>query len=227
MRRFLISLFLLFSISALVFPQGVIKLQWKNVATGCCSFAGAVVTDTFDRADSAVTMGTASDGIHAWTAGDGVWGISSNKAYTVTPGSIHTGGETSFVTVNYGSPDAVIQVTISGESAHSGGIVFNYIDNNNFEAIYSVPIFGEWRYECVVGGAEVDASLMFMVPVPDPTTIKVILHCGTHEFFVDGASVFGPFNNLGGQFSNKHGLSSADSSASVRWDNFSITHCTP
>lgn len=40
--------------------------------------------DSFDRADSATSMGTATTG-QVWVASGGTWGISSNQAYAVSP----------------------------------------------------------------------------------------------------------------------------------------------
>lgn len=38
-------------------------------------------TDTFNRSDSTTTLGTPSDGGGAWSALNGTWGISTNRAY--------------------------------------------------------------------------------------------------------------------------------------------------
>lgn len=46
-------------------------------------WSGFKVSDSFDRADSASTLGSADVG-GAWTAWAGTWGISSNKGYLVT-----------------------------------------------------------------------------------------------------------------------------------------------
>lgn len=65
------------------------------------------VTDNFNRADDASSMGTASDGVHVWTAHTGTWGISSNQAYCPT-----LSGGLGYATVDYGARDCTLQVTI-------------------------------------------------------------------------------------------------------------------
>lgn len=72
--------------------------------------AGGVsdVTDTFNRADDASSLGTASDGVHLWTAETGTWGITSNTGYCPT-----LSGGLGYATVDYGARDCTLQVTIS------------------------------------------------------------------------------------------------------------------
>lgn len=47
------------------------------------SYDPGVVSDSFNRADSALVVGQADSG-HAWTGTQGTWGISSNQAYSVS-----------------------------------------------------------------------------------------------------------------------------------------------
>lgn len=56
----------------------------SGIFGGAAAPAGPIVSDTFDRADSTTSLGSADTG-QAWTALSGTWGISTNAAYL--PGS--------------------------------------------------------------------------------------------------------------------------------------------
>jgi hypothetical protein len=74
--------------------NGTIDHQSSGTYFPISTMKGKVlVADNFTRADSATSLGTASDG-GAWTvpAIGGVWGITSNKAYMVTNGTFNPGG---------------------------------------------------------------------------------------------------------------------------------------
>lgn len=59
------------------------------VASGRRAASGptVVVSDSFTRANSAVSMGTADTG-QTWLANDGTWGITSNRAYCTNPANV-------------------------------------------------------------------------------------------------------------------------------------------
>ena len=93
--------------------------------------ADAGVQDTFTRADSASTMGTTEVGSKTWTAGAGTWGISSNKAYSVTDANSDK------ATLDSGLADAHLRCTVRGTFNHATNyrmsvLTFRYIDANNF-----------------------------------------------------------------------------------------------
>lgn len=71
-----------------------------------------LVSDTYDRANSAVTMGSPETG-SAWTAHLGTFGIQTNLAYLVS------GTATSYnmATIDTGTADAVVEVTVSTMAA--------------------------------------------------------------------------------------------------------------
>lgn len=82
--------------------------QQALLGTGAAGGGGvANVTDDFNRADNASSLGTASDGIHSWTAQTGTWGINSNQGYCPT---LSAGA--GVATVDYGARDCTVQVTI-------------------------------------------------------------------------------------------------------------------
>lgn len=83
--------------------------------------------DTFNRADSASTLGSADTG-QAWTAVSGTWGISSNKGYLVT-----TTPEASRVaTIDPGLTNFVLSCDVTlGATRVNTGILLKYIDASN------------------------------------------------------------------------------------------------
>ena len=91
------------------------------------------VTDTFNRADSASSLGTASDGVHTWTARTGTWGISSNQAYSPSIGS-GPGYTGSVATINAGTGNGWLRIALPTmrTTADDAGVVFRYTDTSNF-----------------------------------------------------------------------------------------------
>ncbi len=83
-----------------------------------------VVSDTFNRANSATSLGNTDSG-QVWTATKGTFGISGNQAYI-------SGGcpAPAYAVVNAGITDATIQVTLS-TNTQDVRIPFRYVDLNN------------------------------------------------------------------------------------------------
>lgn len=88
---------------------------------------GGGITDSFNRANSTTSLGTADTG-QAWTAHSGVWGISSNQAYCETDASF-----LNFATLA-GAADGTLQVKLPSPGGGSGGsawVVCRFTDVNN------------------------------------------------------------------------------------------------
>lgn len=81
------------------------------------------IVDTFNRADSATTLGTTSDGTATWTAQSGTWGISSNQAYA--PAAI------GLATVP-AQADGTVQVTIAADVTDGVGLAFRCSNSSNY-----------------------------------------------------------------------------------------------
>lgn len=90
----------------------------------------AGVSDTFDRADSASSLGSTDGGSLSpltWTAQNGTWGISSNKAYLTDTTS------QAVATVDTGLADVDVAVDITLSSTQPNvGVICRLIDNNNY-----------------------------------------------------------------------------------------------
>lgn len=230
MRKFLLSIITVFILCSLVAPQGVIKLQWQNL-TGCCVPHTPSATDNFNRADSLTNLNPPSDGIHTWTIQRGTFGISSNQAYaSAAPSGF------AIATINFGSPEATIRAkwyhfhnAEIGNVPISVGIIFNFIDVNNYQILFYTPVFNEFRYNDVVGGGLADSNLINF-PVNDGDEVKVITTCNQYAFYVNDVLFFGPFLHIGGQLSNNHGIvqdvNAITGPYPARIDDFSITSCT-
>ena len=88
-------------------------------------------SDTFTRADSTTTLGTAETG-GAWTAHVGTWGISSNQAYCPTSAGLN------IATVDTGYSDGFVTVTVTGVSAAGQRLVFRLSDSSNYWDLQAV-----------------------------------------------------------------------------------------
>lgn len=86
--------------------------------------------DTFTRADSASTMGSAESG-QAWTPSSGTWGVASNKAYSASD------ADDDLTLLESSVANARLSCTISG-NLHTFGngrfpqLVFRAVDASNF-----------------------------------------------------------------------------------------------
>lgn len=84
--------------------------------------------DSFDRADSASSLGTAESG-QAWTAGSGTWGISNRRGYLVT-----ASGTEGCAVVDLGVPADWIQADLQYKASGTPdpGLLIRYVDSNNY-----------------------------------------------------------------------------------------------
>jgi len=87
--------------------------------------AGPLAEDSFDRADSTTTLGTADSG-QAWTADVGTWGINGNKGYRVgtTDGAM--------ATIDVGAADQTVSAVAVLVNGNYHGVVARMTDTNNF-----------------------------------------------------------------------------------------------
>jgi hypothetical protein len=90
-------------------------------------FTSVVVNDTFDRANSAVSLGTADTG-QAWTAHVGTWGISSNQGYLATTG----GGSRDVAALDALAANAAALVTLATVGSGTLGVNARLTDSLNY-----------------------------------------------------------------------------------------------
>lgn len=128
-----------------------------------------IVTDTFDRANNALTMGSADTG-QIWVPQLGsVWGISSNLAYTSTSGVIVGAGVSSGITV----VDALVHNVIAQVTAtainNGASLVGWYVDDSNYLSFHYRGDFNIWTYYEITGGFQTDIHFFnFGSPPPAP-----------------------------------------------------------
>lgn len=178
------------------------------------------VLDSFDRADSLTSLGSADTG-QVWTAHAGTWGISGSTAYIASSVS------DAAATVDTGTPDGLISLDLTtGTSIVNGiycGIDFRTTDATN-------RLFARLRetghvelYKQVAGTYTSLGSAVVAVAVNTTYRLAVRLVGSSIKVLVDGVellSVTETFNNT----VTHHGLTghSAGDSLAVRWDNFRV-----
>jgi lysophospholipase L1-like esterase len=94
-------------------------------------------TDTFDRNDSATTLGS------PWTANVGTWGVKNRKAYC----AVDSG--TNIATIDTGYTDMYARTSIQNGTLNDG-MVFKYIDANNHMKLIQTGV-GLRVYKVVAG----------------------------------------------------------------------------
>lgn len=185
----------------LVAAQGGLK---NNVTT--------YVSDAFDRADSAVSLGSADVG-GAWTATTGTWGIGTNAARLVTDAGQDV------AQINSTVADCTIRCTFSVVGANSQRVVFRFSDASNFVMCQTEGT----TYKVYKYVATVFTQLGTFTATPaNGDAIMVILSGNNIDFYLNGTlriSASDAFNNT----ATRHGLGGANNTgASTRWEDFSV-----
>lgn len=161
------------------------------------------ITDSFNRADSAVTLGNTDTG-QPWTYQSGTWGISSNTAYVTSTGQ-HT------AVVNAGVSDCTVQATMSSIGT-SPGLCWRATDDNNY-----FLFAGPTCYKRVAGGF---TSLGSTGGFSNGDVLSVVVSGTSHIIKKNGTTVLS-FTESFNQTATKHGLRAQANDS--RFDNFSVT----
>lgn len=187
---------------------------------------GLPVTDDFNRMDNAASLGVATSG-HTWATRAGTMGVNGNQAYAPALGTTNL-LQAAFATVDTGASDVTIEVTMpTARSAISfDGILFRYVDNNNFWlARYS------WQnvrvqLDLMTGGSFLAAVNTAGISPPqahDGMVMKVVLSGTSIELFIDNVSYIAT-TSATSQTAVEHGIvigNIVDTTMS-RLENFSI-----
>jgi hypothetical protein len=125
-----------------IVPQNVTPSEahyWENLSfapgssttwtRGGLAYELGALSDGFNRADSAVTLGSADVG-GAWTAHLGTWGVSGNRAYLAAAGS-PSDNVVSLSSAYLADGYVEADLTLSTVRANAG-LVFRSLDNNTF-----------------------------------------------------------------------------------------------
>lgn len=185
----------------------------------------ANVTDSFNRADDAATLGNADSG-QTWVPDDSgggffsVWGISGNRAYAPGPAPDHQ----TQAYVETGKSDGTVAVKIAVYGGDDG-IIFRYRDVNNY-LLATVVSGGTERiiYERVAfafAALDVSSGLSF----GDGDVLGVVMS-GTSIITTKNGSPFGtPITTSRFQTETKHGIRTytGATGTTTRFDDFSFT----
>lgn len=171
-----------------------------------------VASDTFTRADSATTLGSAETG-QAWTSLAGTWGISANQAYNAVVGG------SKYVVVDAGVSDCTVQVTLV-TGGTDFGLILRAVDSNNLLRLY--PESGAIQLGQYVAGSfsaigTVGSGLTFNAN----GVLKVAMSGPSFTISYNGV-VLGTLTTAQFQASTKHGFGNG-APQNVKFDNFSIT----
>lgn len=171
--------------------------------------AGPLVLDTFTRANSTTTLGSAETG-QAWTVGLGTMGVNTNKAYMVSGPS--------GASLESGAAD----VTLSCLITHNGsdaGLVFRVSDATN----YLMVRFGSGTlqvYRRVSTFTQI-ASQAYSLASGATATLSVVMSGSSLTVFVNAVQQIA-LTETQWQTQTKHGLYPGAGDP-ARWDDFLVT----
>lgn len=159
------------------------------------STAVTLLSDSFNRADSTTSLGSADTG-QAWVVLNGTCGINGNRAYHTTSSS------QDYAVVDLGQSDVTISLKIYGDIANGGGITFRAVDVNNLWFV-DVDSSGSSLYKVVAGSFTQVATAMGAFTIGD--TMSVVLS-GTSVIVKRNSTTI--HSSTQSQFSTatKHGL---------------------
>lgn len=168
-------------------------------------------TDTFTRADSTTTLGTAEAG-GTWTDTGGTWGIVSNTAY-------YTSAGTSLALLPLAS-DGTIQVTLS-TMQNEDGLAFRARDGDNYWRLVALEAFASYGLYKVVDGTETPIGGTGATTPTNGDVLKVVTSGSTIQCYINGVLVRTDTDTA---LMNEHmGGLHAVGPTIARWDSFSFT----
>lgn len=172
---------------------------WGVLSLGALRF----VFDRFNRADSAVSLGSAETG-QSWVVNAGTWGISSSQAYLVAATAQAT------AVVNSGKSDASVEVTLVGTG--DAGLCWRSSDDNNNYVWSTIA-----AYKRVAG---IYTQLASFSASASGDVLKVVLAGDVHTIYRNGLQI-GQFTDAFNNTATSHGLRS-NSDTTVRFDDFAV-----
>jgi hypothetical protein len=190
--------------------QSGVNIDYLRVFSG--DAPAKTISDTFTRADSGVTIGSAETG-GAYTV-TGTWGISSNQGQ-----SLDTSGLATYARIASGIADGLLEVTVTGAGITSEmGLVFRYVDSTNYwRAYYTGVNFVVDRTVASVVTTEytvADAASSGTIAVTMMQD-KIAVHRGTN-----GVTYGTTITSSVHQSATIHGLMTNQTVTTGRFDNF-------
>lgn len=190
----------------------------EEAATPAASGPTVIVSDSFDRANDAGTLGDADTG-ETWVPFTSTWGISGNKAYCSALSAATVG----FVLVNAGAADVDITCDITMEAAKFPSLAARFADDENYILVQAVA--GVVRLYKLVAGVvtELDAGSAGLThPDGETHTWRIVCNGNSITTYLDGVQIHDATESAHATVEN-HGLRCYDGPLTTgRFDNFEI-----
>ena len=148
--------------------------------------AGA--SDTFTRANSATSLGTATSG-QTWVASVGTWGITSNTAYIPTP--VANASNIAYIAAI--KSDGTFQVTVADSAGvnDNAALVLRYVDASNYLNLTLDGFSGAVLLQKVVAGtATTVATAAATFPTTASQVLTVVASGSSYVCKLNGTTVF-------------------------------------
>jgi hypothetical protein len=173
-------------------------------------------TDSFDRAESADSLGNMPDG-RTWLVDAGTWGITSGQAQVSESHEYRN-----HAVVGIGQGDGGVQVRMTRVTPGSG-LVFRYEGPYNYWALVAVPEVATWNIYKVVDGTREIVGNTGEAQTRDGTTIAVRTSGDTIELIVNGRVMKTIVDDFG-QDNGRFGLTVAggEQATTTRFDDFVV-----
>lgn len=169
------------------------------------------VYDSFDRANSATTMGNANTG-QTWTPNNGTWGINSNQAY-------NSGGTAGVGTViDCLHSNVILTCTLNRNGSGGPGLIFRQVDTGNYWYFWSDGV----RLVILSVQAGV-ATIRYDASPASGNSWNVLLACvGDRINLIKPGSFNISLTSSINQSGTKFGLHITAANTAPRWNNFLI-----
>jgi hypothetical protein len=175
-----------------------------------------VARDTFDRADTD-GLGETNTG-QTWETVDGSWNIAGRAA--AFGGSGGQGQSLAIAADPSPTGAGLFEVTLTTVDAGSG-LVFRYLDRENFWTVTARPNAGVWTINRVVDGQS-EVAGEFEGTTEDEVTVTVIQNQGSTRFLIDGEDQFVLNDTTLGDQLQGGLVARAGAAGTARWDQFMV-----
>lgn len=170
------------------------------------------VSDTFTRADSASSLGSADSG-QAYTVPTGTGGISSNKAYNVSATADFN------AVVDAGVADCVIEVTLDTLGGDPG--LYYRSDGTAANWIRAVAAGTTLVVTKCVSSVQTAILTVTSLTWNNGDILKVVVSGSVQAFYQNG-TYRGTVTDSANASNTRHGIGAGTGNSSARWDNLTI-----
>ena len=188
------------------------RFFWNYRGAGCAP----IVSDSFTRADSATSLGTADTG-QTWSAITGTWGIASNQAYN--PGA----DTNAMALVDAGVSDCTVRLKMAARGS-SSGMFLRATDASNWIAFVNGSSTVMSLIKSVAGTVSTVVNITTTVALTNDV-YQAVLKGTTITLFLNGAQIGTPQTVTEHATATKFGIGLANhaSATNIRWDDFRVT----